>query len=131
NLLAAPPTRPQCRVSFCACLKRFVVFPLDDSNDLLDYPPISTTLMPRQPTPTPFRAGSRGSHQQHPRQSSCPGCRGEGETMTALHIASFKRRRCIAHLEAALEALDLYQRALDDADRMVPQSSEYLQRAQD
>jgi len=51
--------------------------------------------------------------------------------MTALHIASFKRRRCIAHLEAALEALDLYQRALDDADRMVPQSSEYLQRAQD
>ena len=51
--------------------------------------------------------------------------------MTALHIARFKRRRCVSHLEAALEALDLYQRALDDADRMVPQSSEYLQRAQD
>ena len=51
--------------------------------------------------------------------------------MTALNIAAFKKRRCISHLEAALEALDLYQRALDDADRMVPQSSEYLQRAQD
>jgi len=51
--------------------------------------------------------------------------------MTALNIAAFKKRRCVSHLEAALEALDLYQRALDDADRMVPQSSEYLQRAQD
>lgn len=51
--------------------------------------------------------------------------------MTALNIASFKKRRCISHLEAALEALDLYQSALDDADRMVPQSPEYLQRAQD
>lgn len=51
--------------------------------------------------------------------------------MTALHIAAFRRRRSIAHLEAAREALDLYIRALDDADRMVPQSPEYLQRAQD
>lgn len=51
--------------------------------------------------------------------------------MTALNIAAFKKRRCVSHLEAALEALDLYQRALDDADRMVPQSPEYLQRAQD
>lgn len=51
--------------------------------------------------------------------------------MTALHIASFKRRRSIAHLEAAREALDLYIRALDDADRMVPLDSSNLQRAQD
>ena len=51
--------------------------------------------------------------------------------MTALHIARCKRRRSIAHLEAALEALDLVLRCLDDADAMVPQSSEYLQRAQD
>jgi len=49
----------------------------------------------------------------------------------ALHIASFKRRRSIAHLEAAREALDLYIRALDDADRMVPLDSSNLQRAQD
>ena len=46
--------------------------------------------------------------------------RQEGE-MTALHIASFKRRRSIAHLEAALEALDLVLRCLDDADA-TPQS---------
>lgn len=51
--------------------------------------------------------------------------------MSALHIASFKRRRSIAHLEAAREALDLYIRALDDADRMVPLDSSNLQRAQD
>ena len=51
--------------------------------------------------------------------------------MTALNIAAFKKRRCVSHLEAALEALDLYQRALDDADRMVPLDSSNLQRAQD
>lgn len=67
---------------------------------------------------------TRSAMLHHPRQQ-------EGEKMTALNIAAFKKRRCISHLEAALEALDLYQRALDDADRMVPQSSEYLQRAQD
>lgn len=48
-----------------------------------------------------------------------------------LHIARFKRRRSIAHLEAAREALDIYIRALDDADRMVPLDSSNLQRAQD
>ena len=51
--------------------------------------------------------------------------------MTALHIASFKRRRSIAHLEAALEALDLALRCLDDADAMVPQPTDCMQRAQD
>jgi len=51
--------------------------------------------------------------------------------MTALNIASFKRRRAIAHLEAALEALDLFQGALDDADKMVPQPTDCMQRAQD
>lgn len=51
--------------------------------------------------------------------------------MTALNIAAFKKRRCISHLEAARESLDLYIRALDEADRMVPLDSINLQRAQD
>lgn len=51
--------------------------------------------------------------------------------MSAMNIAAFKKRRSIAHLEAAREALDLYIRALDDADRMVPLDSSNLQRAQD
>lgn len=51
--------------------------------------------------------------------------------MTALNIAAFKKRRCISHLEAAREALDLYIRALDEADRMAALDSSNLQRAQD
>lgn len=51
--------------------------------------------------------------------------------MTTLHIASFKRRRAITHLEAAREALDLYLRAMDDADEMAPQRPAHMQAAQD